>query len=169
MNALRRLWWWLRGWVWRRSSIDKRIEKPQLPETFLRGLRHKSCYKPSTRMVTADAFMPSDKSLEDRKKNNLIPFGYDASINWEDDAGAIANLRGAEVAKYGVVRVRHQVIIDTITAVPECRGKLECERRPLRDNAYHGNIVFLEGIDKPVLLLLAGYLALEARFVEEGV
>jgi hypothetical protein len=134
---------------------------------LLRGLRKDDHITPHN-LIKSIAFEPQEKSLEARKKENYQPPGHDISINWEDDAGALETLRNdINNAKAGVVRVQYHALIATLAAgVPELCERLVCERRALPTNAYHGNIVFLEGLEKRERLRLCGYLALQAQLVE---
>ena len=134
--------------------------------TFLRGLRQSTHLKKSSQEVTAAAFEPPDNTLARRKKDGFEPAGHESSINWEDEEGALTNLRSNVNAKYGVVRVRHDVISKQVEAMPEYQGRFVCERRPIEtENPYHGNIVFCEGLEKHERLKLCTYLAFEAKLV----
>jgi len=150
-----------------RSDVPVLVTRP--PATFLRGLRSDEFINKKLKQVKAAAFKPHDKSLEERKKANFEPSGHDSSINWEDDVGALELLRNDRSnAKAGVARVPHE----TLTALlqvgePVLSTQLVCERRALPKNRYHGNIVFLEGLDEAQRLQLCGYLALQAKLVEE--
>lgn len=119
--------------------------------------------------VKGDAFEPRPSSAADRARDGYLPPGQDVSINWEDDEGALRNLRTNRTnAAHGVVRIHTRQLIDTLAiAQPKLADRLELERRAIPGNAYHGNIVFCEGLNEHEIDVLCSYLGLAAQFVPQ--
>lgn len=152
--------------LFRRSQTEQTtpVRLPPFPPTLLRGLRSGKVKK-GTNEIKADAFDPSEKSLEARRRDGFEPAGHDVSINWEDDSGALPLLQAdGKNAEGGVARLKHDAAT-ALFAIPEFKDKIVCERRAIRGNTYHGNIVFLEGLEKHVRLRACAHLALEAEFI----
>ena len=87
------------------------------------------------------------------------------SINWEDDDSAIGftlNQRkenGERQFKAGVVIVPRDEI-DRLNRRPAVNSILSYERRPLKNNPYHGNILLRVNVPKPTMKMIAAGLAL---------
>jgi len=114
--------------------------------------------------VDTEAFMPDSRTLRARKEGNETPFGEETSINWQDDEGAIEQLRGSGNARFGILR------LGTIVLQQNEHGRaapvLGWERRPQPNNPYHGNILFLECVAKRDKRAAAAAMALRAEILE---
>ena len=110
--------------------------------SLLRGLRASKMRKKYG--VSGEAFMPDPKTLSIRRTKGLSS-DAEASINWEDDFGAIENLSKSANAKYGIVRLDEiHKIFDFISGREALSGVLSVERAELSGNPYHGNLLFSE-------------------------
>lgn len=112
-------------------------------------------------MVTYLAFMSN------RKPKNTRPDGnFETSINWEDDADAVALTRGDLAnARYGVARVPTAELRHVMSR-RHVRGFVSCERAPIADtNPYHGNLLFGAAMSVALERSVAESLALEAVFL----
>lgn len=106
--------------------------------SVLRGIRKRDWKKQNG--VSALAFMPDDTTIAKRQARDASNHA-ETSINWEDDAGAVAQLVSGQSAQHGVAR------IDDIEGVKQFAterfpGCLETERAVTDTNKYHGNILF---------------------------
>jgi hypothetical protein len=111
------------------------------------------------RQVKTSAFLPSPKTAETRTDQCR-----EASINWEDDAGAQTHLfERVEQSKIGIAKLS----VAGLKKVSEQRnavGRFSWERHPMKHNLYHGNILFHSN-SKPQEKEIAASLALWSEFV----
>jgi len=113
------------------------------PESFFRGVTESNMIDLEYKSVLGEIFR-----FDDRYKNEE---GYaEASINWNDDEGALENLKtqikeGTEVLKYanGIIKIPTRKVKEMKKRYKE---QFSYERRPVEGNDYHGNILL--NIDK---------------------
>ena len=139
------------------------------PTYCLRGLRSKAfLVEGAPAVVAAGAFEPDYRTSEQR-----VDGGFEASINWEDDTTVLSlTLRNQQVSAHGVARVMRQVIDEADTlqnlrpfAADAQYGCVSYERAPVTDNLFHGNVVFAARLPKPVMRMVASYLAMHAEYL----
>lgn len=131
-----------------------------LAASCLRGLAKKD-HRTERPRVAPKAFLPDPRTARTREDG-----GEETSINWEDDDGALAQLRSGNQAHNGVARLERRWI-ENVAASFGAPGVLFAERRRAEgsDNPYHGNIVFC-GLTMLEKNHLAACLALYAKLVE---
>lgn len=139
------------------------------PTHCLRGLRSKAfLVEGAPAVVAAGAFEPDYRTGEQR-----VDGGFETSINWEDDTTVLSlTLRNQQVAAQGVARVMRQVLDEADTlqnlrpfAGDAKQGSVSYERAPVTDNPFHGNVVFAARLPKPVVRMVASYLAMHAEYL----
>lgn len=139
------------------------------PSHCLRGIRKKDFLVEDASALHGAAFEPDPRTSEHRAGG-----AAETSINWEDDARVLTmTLRNQQLAAHGVARLPRTAIEDanhlpnlaTLSARSGERGLLFHERAPLPDNPHHGNILFARELPKPLMRLLAGYLAMHAEYI----
>ncbi|MCI0485871.1 MAG: hypothetical protein L0229_04640 [Blastocatellia bacterium] len=87
------------------------------------------------------------------------------SINWEDDDSVVEftlqqrKADGELQFKAGAVVVPLEEI-DRLNNRPTVKGLLSCERKPLKNNPSHGNILLRSNTSKQTMKLIAAGLAL---------
>lgn len=113
-----------------------------LTDYCLRGIK-KADWLHKDGSVSAVAFYPDDRTLRTRQEKGLEP-GYETSINWEDDDGAVSELRKSGAAANGVARLLHARVEDLEQQAQPPRAVFGERRDDGDGNAYHGNIVFAE-------------------------
>jgi hypothetical protein len=157
--------------LWQRILGRLRLAPPassltpsaQLPESFLRGLRRSDWTKDG--QVTTSAFEFSDrKSREQRAAAKHEPFGWEISIDWEDDGGVVALLLARDNAKFGVARVQREHL-GWINRQPAGGVWIHAERRETNNNRHHGNLVALDSLSDIQRKILAGMVAAGARLI----
>jgi hypothetical protein len=140
----------------------------EFPTHCLRGIRKKEYFVQGTHVLSTGAFEPDPRTADHRADG-----GAETSINWEDDPSVVAfTLRNHQVAAHGVARLPRQVI-EEANRLPNLASfaggfdslALFYERASLPDNHHHGNIVFARQLPKQLVRLLAGYLAMHAKFI----
>lgn len=99
--------------------------------------------------------------------------GYaELSVNWNDSDDAILSLLTVEKAP-GVPKFRFggailpKDEIHRIARQPSSRGLIDCERQPLDDNPYHGNLLLKANAPKPLMRQIAASLALAVTDIVE--
>lgn len=146
---------------WLRRLI-RRINAAQdgYPDACLRGLRKKDWILDDGKIDTA-AFMPSDPGKETGRPR---PDGaWEVSINWEDDPGAIEQLKRESVAAHGAARLPRRKL-EGLMDEPGAQGLLDYERQPVDNNPYHGNIL-LHAKEPRHRRMIAAALAIRAKSV----
>lgn len=125
---------------WLRRLI-RRVNPGQsdYPDTCLRGLRKEDWILDDGHIDTA-AFMPADPGkLTGRPR----PDGaWEVSVNWEDNPGAIEQLKRENVAAHGIARLPRGHI-EQLMDKPAAQGLLDFERQPMDYNPYHGNVLVI--------------------------
>lgn len=134
-----------------------------LPDSCLRGIPKKDFLTPEG--LSYHAFKPDERTADSRQDK-----GQETSVNWEDDESVVESTlrrrdeKGHITFPYGLARLPcHK--IDQLNSEPGSRSALTCERNPLPDNPYHGNIVFRFGLSKATVNMIAGALALAASVI----
>ena len=134
------------------------IDIKPLPDYFLRGFNMKDCFT-AEQYVAVGAFQFSDFT---QFRNDSY---HEASINWEDDAQAVILLleqkkEGTEelMFKYGYARLPLNLVKMTLKSLI-FKKYMDFERKPLRNNPYHGNILILGNIKKPEKMMIQSSLA----------
>jgi hypothetical protein len=129
-------------------------------------LRSKAFLVEGAQAVAAGAFEPDYRTSEQRSDR-----GFETSINWEDDPTVLAlTLRNQQIAAHGVARLMRQVL-DEANSLQNLRpfanhigdSCVSYERSPLADNPFHGNVVFAAPLPKPVIRMIASYLAMHSE------
>lgn len=135
------------------------------PENCLRGVFSSKHIVKETGGVSFEVFIPNTKTSENREDR-----GEEVSINWEDDESVLEftlNCRkenGYFLFPNGAVKLKHKYI-NRINTLPTMENPISCERREIKDNPYHGNIVYREGLTPKVKKMIAYYLAVHASSV----
>lgn len=90
---------------------------------------------------------------------------HEASVNWEDDEGALKTLLeqkkdGTEdvMFKFGYARLPLNLVRMTLKSLID-RDYLAFERKPLEQNPYHGNILIPGDLKKPEKTMIQNNLA----------
>jgi hypothetical protein len=90
---------------------------------------------------------------------------HEASINWEDDPQAVTLLleqkkEGTEelMFKFGYARLPLNLVRMTLKSMITHKY-LDFERKPLKNNPYHGNILILGNINKKEKIMIQNCLA----------
>lgn len=144
----------------RKSSETKTesvIGRP-LPDYFLRGFNIKECF--SAELNVAPAAFRFGNHTDERDDNY-----HEASVNWEDDEGALKTLLeqkkdGTEdvMFKFGYARLPLNLVRMTLKSLID-RDYLAFERKPLEQNPYHGNILIPGDLKKPEKTMIQNNLA----------
>lgn len=129
-----------------------------MPENFLRGFNIRECFT-NEKNVAPAAFQFGNHT--DERNDNF----HEASVNWEDDAGAVTTLLeqkkgGTEekMFKFGYARLPLKLVKVTLNSLIE-KEYLDFERKPLENNPYHGNILIEGNIKKPEKGMIQNILA----------
>jgi hypothetical protein len=129
------------------------------PEHCLRGLRNEEDVTPEG-YVNSPAFYPDFRESKRRADG-----GYETSINWEDDAFAIAfTLKRIEQSQYGIA-ILQRGVIDAEATSARILGIVTYERKPESDNKYHGNIIYSGKASRQLIKMLAAVFARRARLI----
>lgn len=90
---------------------------------------------------------------------------HEASVNWEDDEGAITTLLEQKkeetdelMFKYGYARLPLNLVKMTLKSLID-KKYLDFERKPLEKNPYHGNILIPSDIKKQEKTMIQNNLA----------
>jgi len=123
-----------------------------LPEFCLRGIRRQDWILPDEK-VSAEAFEP-DKNQP--REDGLI----EASINWEDDETVLYFCfdKCKDTFVYGAVRLAKN-LMDHLIANNDV-GRFSYERKEIKNNEHHGNLLFDSSTQQRSRRLLQGALAL---------
>lgn len=144
----------------RKSGDDEAIEisKNPLSECFLRGFITKDCFT-KEQNIAIGAFIFHDHTAE---RNDSY---HEASINWEDDEGAVTTLLSQKkddseelMFKYGYARLPLNLVKMTLKSLI-IKDYLNFERKPLDNNPYHGNLLIPGDITKPEKSMIQNNLA----------
>lgn len=125
----------------------------------LRGVRNSDWMIKDWDGVRGVAFEPNYKTAEQRQDK-----AAETSINWEDDNSVLSfTLRDRNNAAYGVVKIARQSI-DAANLLPilksfDAQKVVYYERSPLKNNPHHGNIVFSSSLPRPLINMIASFLA----------
>lgn len=140
-----------------REEADDIVSKP-FPDYFLRGFNMKDCFT-AEQNVAVGAFQFGDYT---QFRNDDY---HEASINWEDSKEALALLleqkkEGSEepMFKYGYARLPLNLVRMVLKSFIE-KDYLGFERKPLENNAYHGNILMSSKIKKQEKTMIQNNLA----------
>lgn len=137
------------------------VNKP-FPENFLRGFNMKDCFTTEQNVAVA-AFQFGDFT---QFRNDDY---HEASINWEDDPKALTVLleqrkEGSDelMFKYGYARLPLNLVRMVLKSLI-VKDYLSFERKPLENNAYHGNILISGSIKKQEKTMIQNNLAVIAN------
>lgn len=121
-------------------SLEQIKSKP-FPEHFFRGFSTPDCFT-NYGYVAAGAFI-FKPNVENPRNDSF----NEASINWDDDPGALENLlsqintrTGEKQFKLGYVKVPMSAILPCVREHIR-NGHFSYERYPLSNNVYHGNLL----------------------------
>lgn len=118
------------------------------PEAFYRGITSKSHFVEG--YLTPDAFL----FTQNTERNDDYK---EASINWNDDDGALLILTNQKNESDGSFHFSGGVTeiqlskMKMALAVQIDRGDFSYERRPVEGNKYHGNLLVKKNLPKHVL------------------
>lgn len=130
-----------------------------LPGSCLRGLRNSDMARDDEVML--EAFLPNEKQPR-------VDGDFEASVNWEDDPGALKLTLASSNADFGAARLPTQAISQTSLLLHPHASVLRGERRPgEQNNPYHGNLVFPGQMKRLHRRQLASALALQAQLVRQ--
>lgn len=139
------------------GGVEDVASKP-LPECFLRGFTNKECFT-KEQNIAIGAFQFGDHT--DKRIDNY----HEASINWEDDEGAVKILLEQKKEdtddlkfKYGYARLPLNLVKMTLKSLMT-KDYLDFERKPLENNPYHGNILIPGNINKQEKSMIQNNLA----------
>jgi hypothetical protein len=131
-----------------------------LPTYCLRGLR-KADWVIDHAVVATEAFLPDPRTAKTRNDG-----GRETSVNWEDTPEVETfTFADRQNAQYGVARLATTAILHISSTAQGIPTPLNCERQPLPNNDYHGNIVYSAKVKPKVEKMLAAALALKGQFV----
>ena len=151
--------------LWQKKSCGKSdsdeavviVNKP-FSECFLRGFNAKDCFT-KEQNVAIGAFQFGNHT--DTRNDNY----HEASINWEDDEGAVKTLLEQKkddtddlMFKYGYARLPLNLVKMTLKSLM-MKDYLNFERKPLENNPYHGNILIPGDINKQEKSMIQNNLA----------
>lgn len=145
-------------------TAQRGTDKP-LPERCLRGLKDKDCIErtqnSSNVWISAKAFEPHWKTLQDRVSSRHKSNHYESSINWEDHPVEPFQIlcRHPQNAKCGIVSIRLADLETAQQVNPRAAVFLEWERDPIKGNVFHGNLLFSGSLPKPMVRELAAVVA----------
>jgi hypothetical protein len=166
------------GWILRRIRRRRDAKKRKreqraaraLPPSCLRGLSKSKLWSKKNGLK-AEVFFPQESTLEKRRAAGKATVGQETSVNWEDDAGAVdLTLADGKTAAHGAARLRIEALekvksnFGMSPPVPE-RDPIPRGTPGLRENPYHGNLVYPESLQEHEIVKIAAFLAL---FVEES-
>jgi hypothetical protein len=125
----------------------------EYPDTCLKGIPNETYIIGNS--VSFTAFMPPS--------GQAVNGWRESSINWELDELAIAELlnrhKNGEVHfKAGAVKIPRSEL-DEIIELFQVRDKFRYERKPDNDNRYHGNLLFIETMEKELRTTICGALS----------
>lgn len=129
------------------------------PETLLKGIPKQDLIE--GQRVVWTAFIPPS--------GNAVNGWKESSINWEDDDGAIEQLRsqrknGRFQFEPGIVRLFRSEV-DAIIKDFNAHEKFRYERNKIDGNDYHGNLLFSENIRSELRITICGALSRNARLI----
>lgn len=133
------------------------------PEYFFRGITEQGKINLEYKRVLGDVFR-----FDDRYKNEE---GYaEASINWDDDKGALENLKKQKRGETESLKYENGIIKIQTKKIKEMRnrykGKFSYERKPVEGNKYHGNVLLrIDEIAKPWRKLISDELAMNVEVI----
>lgn len=129
------------------KEYEEVLKRP-LPNIFYRGLSSSNCFT-NAGYVSPEAF--SFKPNTSNPRNDSF---NEASINWEDDEGALSTLlsqinsrTGEKQFRYGYVKMPVDVMLPLVRSHIK-KNHFGYERKPLDDNMYHGNLLMDSGLNK---------------------
>ena len=129
------------------------------PESFFRGVTEEGKIKLEYGRASADIF-----HFNGQHKNEK---GLDEeSINWNDDEGALENLKNIKIEKLDILKYERGGIVRIPTRkLKEMKNRYKdeffYERKPVEGNDYHGNILLdLNKIDKVLKKIICSELVL---------
>jgi hypothetical protein len=138
------------------ETVD--IANKPFPECFLRGFNTKECFT-KEQNIAIGAFQFGNHT--DKRNDNY----HEASINWEDDEGAVKTLleqkkEGTDelMFQYGYARLPLNLVKMTLKSLMT-KEYLDFERKPLMNNPYHGNILIPGDINRQEKSMIQNNLA----------
>lgn len=151
--------------LWQKKSCRKSdsseavdVANKPFPECFLRGFNTNECYT-KEHNIAIGAFQFGNHT--DKRNDNY----HEASINWEDDEGAVKILLEQKkdetnelMFKYGYARLPLNLVKMTLKSLM-VKNYLNFERKPLEYNPYHGNILISGSINKQEKSMIQNNLA----------
>lgn len=143
-----------------RRDDDQGDGPSSLPDTCLRSLREAK-WLSDDGYVSFEAFLDHPKTRESRAQKGKSP-GTEVSINWEDDSSVLDFTFRTRPNDVGVARLPTAAIYEQ-NKKPGSLNLISVERDELRDNKYHGNIVYKDGVNKQRMKMIAGALALASK------
>ena len=132
------------------------------PDNCIRGIQKLKNVYQDTNTVSAQLFIPDERTIKNRSDG-----GQETSINWEDDETVLdftlnqkdENDQNRLLFPNGAVKLPRSEM-DKLIADANISNAISYERNPLANNVYHGNIVFRDGLSKPMITMIANVLAL---------
>ena len=144
------------------KELLNEIKQRPLPEYFYRGFSSKECFT-TFGYIGPGAFLFQPNTKEPRNDSY-----NEASINWDDDEGALTVLKtqinartGEPQFKFGYVRIPMSAILPLVRNHIQ-NGHFSYERAPLVENHYHGNLLAHSDLKGQDYKLLQDGLALVA-------
>ncbi len=127
----------------------------EYPDTLLKGIPNDEYILGKSVYYTL--FMTTNSSVYN-------PGWGESSINWEFDKGAEKNLlsqtkeNGEIHFKAGAVRIP-KIELDRIIDQYKVEEQFSYEKREVNNNKYHGNLLFINSIEKPLKATICGALS----------
>jgi hypothetical protein len=140
-----------------RPDADQASGVKPLPKTMLRSLRDPKWISDDG-YVSYEAFMDNPKTRESRAEKCKSP-GTEVSVNWEDDSSVLEFTFRTRPKDVGVARLPTSEIYEQ-NKKPGSPDLMSVERDELKDNKYHGNIVYKDGLSRQHMRMIAGALAI---------
>ena len=140
------------------SDESNGVANKPFSECFLRGFNIKECFTAELNVASA-AFQFGNHT--DERDDDC----HEASINWEDDGGALTTLMGQKkdgtediMFRFGYARLSLNLVRMTLKSFID-KNCLAFERKPLENNPYHGNILIPDQLKKPERFMIQNSLA----------
>ncbi len=150
------------------EDVLNEIKERPFPEYFYRGFSSKECFT-LFGYIAPGAFQFQQNTNNPRKDLYL-----EASINWDDDEGALTTLKtqintrtGEPQFKFGYVHIPMSAMLPLVRNHIQ-NGHFSYERAPLAENHYHGNLLAHSELRGQDYKLLQDGLALVATSYFKG-
>ena len=132
------------------------------PAFYLRGLRYDN-------YLEGDELSPAALHPGKESHKNRPDGARETSINWEDDEGAVEQLRSdTSASRCGIGRLPREHF--DLTAQQVCKmggagGTISYERKFVAGNSYHGNLLYHKDLTWAAVKKVAAWLSMVTEVV----